>query len=43
MFIGKTTFVLGVVDGVSDSGMGGMSGMATADDKNGTVFIMIQS
>ena len=25
MFMGKTTFVLGGVDGVSDSGMGGMS------------------
>ena len=27
MFMGKTTFVLGGVDGVSDSGMGGMGGM----------------
>ena len=35
MFMGKTTFVLGGVDGVSDSGMGGMS---TADEKDGTVF-----
>ena len=27
MFMGKTTFVLGGVDGVSDSGMSGMSGI----------------
>ena len=38
MFMGKTTFVLGGVDGVSDSGMGGMGGMSTADEKDGTVF-----
>ena len=35
MFMGKTTFVLGGVDGVSDCGMGGMS---MSEDKNGTVF-----
>ena len=35
MFMGKTTFVLGGVDGVSDSGMGGMS---TSEEKGGTVF-----
>ena len=35
MFMGKTTFVLGGVDGVSDSGMGGMS---IANEKDGTVF-----
>ena len=35
MFMEKITFVLGGVDGVSDSGMGGM---ATFDDKDGTVF-----
>ena len=38
MFMGKTTFILGGVDGVSDSGMGGMGGMSTADEKDGTVF-----
>ena len=41
MFMGKTTFVLGGVDGVSDSGMGGMGGMggmSSSGDKDGTVF-----
>ncbi len=41
MFMGKTTFVLGGVDGVSDSGMGGMGGMggmSIADEKDGTVW-----
>ena len=38
MFMGKTTFVLGGVDGVSDSGMGGMGGMSTSEEKDGTVF-----
>ena len=38
MFMGKTTFVLGGVDGVSDSGMGGMGGMSTADEKDGTLW-----
>ena len=41
MFMGKTTFVLGGVDGISDSGMGGMGGrggMFTSDEKDGTVF-----
>ena len=38
MFMGKTTFVLGGVDGVSDSGMSGMGGMSTTDEKDGTVF-----
>ena len=35
MFMGKTTFVLGGVDGVSNSGMGKMS---TSSEKDGTVF-----
>ena len=35
MFMGKTTFVLGGVDGVTDSGMGGMN---TSNEKDGTVF-----
>tara|TARA_Y100001968_G_scaffold117562_1_gene107037 strand:+ start:1248 stop:1520 length:273 start_codon:yes stop_codon:yes gene_type:complete len=35
MFIGKKTFVLGGVDGVGDSGIGGMS---TSEEKDGTVF-----
>ena len=34
----ETTFVLGGVDGVSDSGMGGMDGMSTSEEKDGTVF-----
>ena len=34
IFMGKTTFVVGGVDGVSDSGMGGMS---TSEEENGTV------
>ena len=38
MFMGKRTFVLGGVDGVSDSGMGGMGGLSIADEKDGTVF-----
>ena len=38
MFMGKTTFVLGGVDGVSDYGMGGMGGMSTSNDKDGMVF-----
>ncbi len=38
MFMGKTTFVLGGVDGVSDSEMGGMGGMSTSEEKDGTVF-----
>ncbi len=41
MFMGKTTFVLGGVDGVSDSGMGGMGGMggmSSSEEKDGTVF-----
>ena len=43
MFMGKTTFVLGGVDGVSDSGMGGMGGMggmSSSGDKDGTVFLL---
>ncbi len=35
MFMGKTTFVVGGVDGISDSGMGGMS---SSSEKDGTVF-----
>ena len=35
MFMGKTTFVLGGVDGVSDSGMGEIS---MSEDKDGTIF-----
>ena len=38
MFMGKTTFVLGGVDGVSDSGMGGMGGMSSSEEQDGTVF-----
>jgi hypothetical protein len=40
MFMGKTTFVLGGVDGVKDSGMDVMhhGGMSTSKDKDGTVF-----
>ncbi len=40
MFMGKTTLVLGGVDGVSDSGMAGMSmsGTSSSEDKDGTVF-----
>ena len=38
MFMGKTTFVLGGVDGVSDSGMSGMGGMSSSEEKDGTVF-----
>ena len=49
MFMGKTTFVLGGVDGVSDSGMSamsgmsGMGGMSSSEEKDGTVFHTIQS
>ena len=35
MFMGKTTFVLGGVDGVSDCGM---SGISSSEEKDGTVF-----
>ena len=35
MFMGKTIFVLGGVDGVSDSGM---SGMSIAKERDGTIF-----
>ena len=35
MFMGKTTFVVGGVDGVTDSGM---SGMASSSEKDATVF-----
>ena len=38
MFLGKTTFVVGGVNGVSDSGMGGMSEMSNSNEKDGTVF-----
>ena len=38
MFMGKTTFVVGGVDGVLDSGMGSMGGMSTSSEKDGTVF-----
>ena len=43
MFMGKTTFVLGGVDGVSDSGMDGMDGMggmSSSGEKDGTVFLL---
>ena len=43
MFMGKTTFVVGDVDGVSDSGMGGTGGMSTSEEKDGTVFHSVQS
>ena len=43
MFMGKTTFVLGGVNGVIDSGIGGMDGismpeMNASSDKDGAVF-----
>ena len=43
MFMGKTTFFLVGVNGESDSGIGGMGGMSTSEDRMGQFFITIQN
>ena len=38
MFMGTTSFVLGGVEGASDSAMGGMGRMSTTEAEDGIVF-----